>query len=200
VATLNQLQKHALALSHFITALIKMTTTSSQYDHLIKLVLIGDVGVGKTSLLRRFADATFSTTTVVATVGIDFKIRCVELDGKRIKLQIWNSRAERNTAMSMALYRGAMGILVVYDVTDEVSFLRLPGLMQDVGQHANPKSCKILLGNKCDMVEKRVVELSRAQHLANSLRMDVLDTSAKDNVNVDDAFFTVVRHIMQTCA
>uniref|UniRef100_A0A453M9K3 Uncharacterized protein n=2 Tax=Aegilops tauschii subsp. strangulata TaxID=200361 RepID=A0A453M9K3_AEGTS len=94
----------------------------ADYDYLIKLLLIGDSGVGKSCLLLRFSDGSF-TTSFITTIGIDFKIRTVELDGKRIKLQIWDTAGqERFRTITTAYYRGAMGILLVYDVTDEASF------------------------------------------------------------------------------
>ncbi|AQK94281.1 Ras-related protein RABE1c [Zea mays] len=94
----------------------------ADYDYLIKLLLIGDSGVGKSCLLLRFSDGSF-TTSFITTIGIDFKIRTIELDGKRIKLQIWDTAGqERFRTITTAYYRGAMGILLVYDVTDESSF------------------------------------------------------------------------------
>ncbi|KAL5130223.1 Ras-related protein RABE1a [Glycine soja] len=94
----------------------------ADYDYLIKLLLIGDSGVGKSCLLLRFSDGSF-TTSFITTIGIDFKIRTIELDGKRIKLQIWDTAGqERFRTITTAYYRGAMGILLVYDVTDEASF------------------------------------------------------------------------------
>eukprot|EP01097_Dermamoeba_algensis_P006746 TRINITY_DN420_c0_g1_i4.p1 TRINITY_DN420_c0_g1~~TRINITY_DN420_c0_g1_i4.p1 ORF type:complete len:135 (-),score=16.19 TRINITY_DN420_c0_g1_i4:474-878(-) len=92
------------------------------YDYLIKLLLIGDSGVGKSCLLLRFSDDSF-TPSFITTIGIDFKIRTIELDGKKIKLQIWDTAGqERFRTITTAYYRGAMGILLVYDVTDEKSF------------------------------------------------------------------------------
>jgi Ras-related protein Rab-8A len=92
------------------------------YDFLIKLLLIGDSGVGKSCLLLRFCDDAW-TPSFITTIGIDFKIRTIELDGKRIKLQIWDTAGqERFRTITTAYYRGAMGILLVYDVTDERSF------------------------------------------------------------------------------
>ncbi|XP_075521952.1 ras-related protein RAB1BV-like isoform X2 [Primulina tabacum] len=100
----------------------------ADYDYLIKLLLIGDSGVGKSCLLLRFSDGSF-TTSFITTIGIDFKIRTVELDGKRIKLQIWDTAGqERFRTITTAYYRGAMGILLVYDVTDESSFNNVVGV------------------------------------------------------------------------
>jgi Ras-related protein Rab-8A len=94
----------------------------ANYDELIKLLLIGDSGVGKSCLLLRFSDDTF-TTSFITTIGIDFKIRIIELDNRLIKLQIWDTAGqERFRTITTAYYRGAMGILLVYDVTDESSF------------------------------------------------------------------------------
>jgi small GTP-binding protein len=92
------------------------------YDFLIKLLLIGDSGVGKSCCLLRFSEDSF-TPSFITTIGIDFKIRTIELDGKRVKLQIWDTAGqERFRTITTAYYRGAMGILLVYDVTDERSF------------------------------------------------------------------------------
>ncbi len=108
-------------------------------SHQIKLLLIGDSGVGKSCCLLRFSEDSF-TPSFITTIGIDFKIRTIELDGKRVKLQIWDTAGqERFRTITTAYYRGAMGILLVYDVTDERSFnsrdLRLvSGTQADIGQ------------------------------------------------------------------
>jgi len=94
------------------------------YDYLIKLLMIGDSGVGKSCLLLRFSDDSF-TTSFITTIGIDFKIKTVEIEGKRVKLQIWDTAGqERFRTITTAYYRGAMGILLVYDITDEQSFFK----------------------------------------------------------------------------
>ncbi|XP_022869515.1 ras-related protein RAB1BV-like isoform X4 [Olea europaea var. sylvestris] len=130
----------------------------ADYDYLIKLLLIGDSGVGKSCLLLRFSDGSF-TTSFITTIGIDFKIRTIELDGKRIKLQIWDTAGqERFRTITTAYYRGAMGILLVYDVTDESSFNNIRNWIRNIEQHASDNVNKILVGNKADMDEsKRMV-------------------------------------------
>ena len=125
----------------YITSFGQYLTVHSFYPQ-IKLLLIGDSGVGKSCCLLRFSEDSF-TPSFITTIGIDFKIRTIELDGKRVKLQIWDTAGqERFRTITTAYYRGAMGILLVYDVTDERSFnselsiLRLPHLLASKGlQH-----------------------------------------------------------------
>ncbi|KAM3582923.1 GTP-binding protein [Umbelopsis sp. WA50703] len=171
------------------------TTKSASYDHLIKLLLIGDSGVGKSCLLLRFSDDSF-TPSFITTIGIDFKIRTIELDGKRIKLQIWDTAGqERFRTITTAYYRGAMGILLVYDVTDERSFGNVRTWFSNIEQHASEGVNKILIGNKCDMTDKKVVTTEQGQNLANEMGIGFKETSAKSNIGVEDAFFELARDI-----
>ncbi|CAN6209752.1 unnamed protein product, partial [Urochloa humidicola] len=170
----------------------------ADYDYLIKLLLIGDSGVGKSCLLLRFSDGSF-TTSFITTIGIDFKIRTIELDGKRIKLQIWDTAGqERFRTITTAYYRGAMGILLVYDVTDESSFNNIRNWIRNIEQHASDNVNKILIGNKADMDEsKRAVPTSKGQALADEYGIKFFETSAKTNLNVEQVFFSIARDIKQ---
>ncbi|KAF3916259.1 hypothetical protein ABW21_db0201616 [Orbilia brochopaga] len=168
---------------------------SRNYDFLIKLLLIGDSGVGKSCCLLRFSEDSF-TPSFITTIGIDFKIRTIDLDGKRIKLQIWDTAGqERFRTITTAYYRGAMGILLVYDVTDERSFNNIQTWFQNVEQHATEGVNKILIGNKCDWEEKRVVSTERGQALADELGIPFMEVSAKANINVEEAFLLLARDI-----
>ncbi|ADV21151.1 GTP-binding protein ypt2 [Cryptococcus gattii Ru294] len=165
------------------------------YDFLIKLLLIGDSGVGKSCLLLRFCEDSW-TPSFITTIGIDFKIRTIELDGKRIKLQIWDTAGqERFRTITTAYYRGAMGILLVYDVTDEKSFNNIRTWLSNIEQHASPGVNKILIGNKCDWEEKRSVTIEQGRALADEFGLRFLETSAKANEGVEEAFFTLARDI-----
>ncbi|KAK8454013.1 hypothetical protein SEVIR_5G379900v4 [Setaria viridis] len=149
----------------------------ADYDYLIKLLLIGDSGVGKSCLLLRFSDGSF-TTSFITTIGIDFKIRTIELDGKRVKLQIWDTAGqERFRTITTAYYRGAMGILLVYDVTDESSFNNIRNWIRNIEQHASDNVNKILVGNKADMDEsKRAVPTAKGQALADEYGIKFFET------------------------
>ena len=172
-----------------------------QYDVLIKLLLIGDSGVGKSSLLVRFADDSFSQS-FLATIGIDFKIRTVKLDGKLIKLQIWDTAGqERFKTITTAYYRGAMGILLVYDVTNPSTFESVTSWVRAIEQHASDSVNKVLLGNKADtagaLLEQRRVSTEAGQKIASQHGMKFFETSAKNNVNVEEAFFAIARDIQR---
>ncbi|ORY70798.1 putative SEC4-like Rab/GTPase [Leucosporidium creatinivorum] len=168
---------------------------NQSYDMLAKMLLIGDSGVGKSCLLLRFCDDAW-TPSFITTIGIDFKIRTIELEGKRIKLQIWDTAGqERFRTITTAYYRGAMGILLVYDVTDERSFNNIRTWHSNVEQHASEGVNKILIGNKCDWSDKKVITEQQGQELAEELGLRYLETSAKTNINVEEAFFALARDI-----
>ncbi|SPO28546.1 probable SEC4-like Rab/GTPase [Ustilago trichophora] len=165
------------------------------YDFLIKLLLIGDSGVGKSCLLLRFCDDAW-TPSFITTIGIDFKIRTIELDGKRIKLQIWDTAGqERFRTITTAYYRGAMGILLVFDVTDQKSFENVRTWHANIEQHASEGVSKILIGNKSDWEEKRAVTTEQGEELAKELGIPYIETSAKSNSNVEEAFFNLAREV-----
>ena len=139
---------------------------SKAYDYLFKLLLIGDSGVGKTCVLFRFSDDAFNST-FISTIGIDFKIRTIELDEKKIKLQIWDTAGqERFRTITTAYYRGAMGILLLYDITNEKSFDNIKTWIHNIEQHASEDVEKMILGNKCDMEEKRVISKEQGEKFA----------------------------------
>ncbi|XP_032417597.1 ras-related protein Rab-8B [Xiphophorus hellerii] len=169
---------------------------AKSYDYLFKLLLIGDSGVGKTCLLFRFSEDAFNTT-FISTIGIDFKIRTVELDGKKIKLQIWDTAGqERFRTITTAYYRGAMGIMLVYDITNEKSFDNIRNWIRNIEEHASADVEKMILGNKCDMNDKRQVSKERGEKLAIDYGIKFLETSAKSSINVEEGFLTLARDIM----
>ncbi|XP_050885355.1 ras-related protein RABE1c [Lathyrus oleraceus] len=132
----------------------------------------------------------------------DFKIITIEFDGKRIKLQTWDTAGqERFRTITTAYYRGAMGILLVYDVTDKASFNNIRNWVRNIEQHASDNVNKILVGNKANMDEsKRAVPTSKGQVLADEYGIKFFETSAKTNMNVAEVFFSIARDIKQRLA
>jgi len=165
------------------------------YDYLFKLLLIGDSGVGKTCVLFRFSEDAFNAT-FISTIGIDFKIRTIDLDGKKIKLQIWDTAGqERFRTITTAYYRGAMGIMLVYDITNEKSFDNIKNWIRNIEEHASQDVEKMILGNKCDMNDRREVTKERGEELAIEYGIKFMETSAKASINVEEAFYTLARDI-----
>ncbi|VEL25392.1 unnamed protein product [Protopolystoma xenopodis] len=162
---------------------------------MFKLLLIGDSGVGKSCLLLRFADDTY-TETYISTIGVDFKIRTIELDGRIVKLQIWDTAGqERFRTITSSYYRGAQGIIVVYDVTDLQSFNNVSTWLREIELYAHMNVNRLLVGNKCDMATKKVVDTDRAYRYAEELGIPFLETSAKDATNVEEAFIKMAQQI-----
>merc|ERR1712063_172196 len=170
------------------------------YDHLFKLLLIGDSGVGKSCLLLRFADDTY-TESYISTIGVDFKIRTVEQDGKSVKLQIWDTAGqERFRTITASYYRGAHGIIVVYDVTDQESFDNVKQWLQEIERYAHESVNTLLVGNKSDLTTKRLVSYDAAKEFAASQEMEFLETSAKNSTNVEKAFMVMAAQIKERMA
>jgi len=169
----------------------------SDYDYLFKLLLIGDSGVGKSCLLLRFADDSF-TDNYISTIGVDFKIRTIDLEGKVVKLQIWDTAGqERFRTITAAYYRNAQGIIVVYDVTDNDTFVNVKTWLQEIARYATDGVEKLLVGNKSDLTSKKTVEYSVAKEFADSIGVPFMEASAKDSINVEQAFITMTKLIKE---
>jgi len=170
------------------------------YDYLFILVLIGDSGVGKSCLLLRFADDKW-TDSYISTIGVDFKIRTIELDQKTIKLQIWDTAGqERFRTISSTYYRGAHGIIVVYDVTNRTSFDNVKRWLTEIDKYAREGVNKLLVGNKADgttpaEMANRQVTQAEGKSFAEGENIHFLETSAKSGAFVDTAFLMMAHDI-----
>lgn len=168
-----------------------------EYDHLFKLLIIGDSGVGKSSLLLRFADNTF-TGNYITTIGVDFKIRTVEIDGERVKLQIWDTAGqERFRTITSTYYRGTHGVIVVYDVTSGESFANVKRWLHEIEQNCEVVN-RILVGNKNDTPDSKVVLTEDAQRFADQMSIQLFETSAKENINVEEMFMAITRQVLRS--
>lgn len=167
------------------------------YDYLFKLVLIGDSGVGKSCILLRFADDSF-TDSYITTIGVDFRFRTISVENKNVKLQIWDTAGqERFRTITSAYYRGADGIIISYDTTDRDSFDHVDSWLQEVNKYASDKTVKVLVGNKCDKSEARVVTTEEGQKKAEALGLSFIETSAKDATHIEEAFLLISRQLVR---
>jgi Ras-related protein Rab-8A len=176
-----------------------VTRGNTQYDYLVKLLIIGDSGVGKTCFLLRFSEDNF-TTSHLTTIGIDFKIKTIEIDGKQVKLQIvrtkqWDTAGqERFRTITQTYYKGAMGIILAYDCTDDNSFANIRNWVQQIKMHASESVAKVLIGNKCDRPDKKI-SAEQGAALAQELKIKFFEASAKNNINVSETFQFIAKQI-----
>ncbi|KAI7899028.1 putative ras-related GTP-binding protein [Cokeromyces recurvatus] len=170
--------------------------TDDEYDYLFKLVLIGDSGVGKSNLLSRFTSNEFNLESK-STIGVEFATKNLEIDNHTVKAQIWDtSGQERYRAITGAYYRGAVGALLVYDITRQSSFENVEHWLKELRDHADPNIVIMLVGNKLDLNEtSRQVSTEEGGALAEQEGFLFIETSALDATNVENAFATVFNTI-----
>ncbi|EZG76300.1 small GTPase family Rab subfamily protein [Gregarina niphandrodes] len=164
-------------------------------DYLFKILLIGDSGVGKSCLLLRFADGNY-TDSYISTIGVDFKIKTIMLEDKKVKLQIWDTAGqERFRTITSSYYRGAQGIIVVFDVTDRDSYDHVRQWMHEIERYAGEEVNTLLVGNKRDLTSERAVTYSEGEDLAASYGIRYVETSARECTNVESAFTIMAAEI-----
>jgi len=159
---------------------------------LLKIIILGDSGVGKTSLMHQYVSKKFDNR-YKATIGADFLTKDVEIDGQAVTLQIWDTAGqERFQSLGSAFYRGADACILVYDVTQQDSFAHLTSWMEEFNIQAGKRDC-VLIGNKTDLVDKRQVATKTAQSWCqkNDDGIRYFETSAKENTGVEEAFLSV---------
>jgi len=169
--------------------------STAEHDYFFKILLIGDSGVGKSCLLLRFADDSW-TETHISTIGVDFKIKTLDIDSKTVKLQIWDTAGqERFRTITSSYYRGAQGIILVYDCTDRESFNNVKQWMGEIDRYACENVNKLLVGNKCDLVAEKTVDVNTAKEFADSYDIPFIETSAKTAHNVEKCFVQMATSI-----
>ena len=161
------------------------------YDFIFKVLLLGNSDVGKSSLLLRYVDSVWSDT-FVPTIGVDFKVKTIEIDGKKVKLQIWDTAGqERFRTVVSTYFRGAHGLFLIYDITNRDSFKNLENWLIEIEKNASENVLKILIGNKNDLEDERDIASDEGKAFANRNGMQFIETSAKKNTNVNEAFETL---------
>eukprot|EP01098_Paradermamoeba_levis_P003678 TRINITY_DN1648_c0_g1_i1.p1 TRINITY_DN1648_c0_g1~~TRINITY_DN1648_c0_g1_i1.p1 ORF type:complete len:192 (-),score=34.70 TRINITY_DN1648_c0_g1_i1:185-760(-) len=174
-----------------------VNTAKPEDEHFYKLLLIGDSGVGKSCLLVRFSDGVF-TESFISTIGVDYKMKTMDIDGVQVKLQIWDTAGqERFRTITQNYYRNAHGIIVVYDITDEGSFDNVNKWVREIDISAGSDIPKLLVGNKADLEQKRQVPTEKGQELANNLGVPFVETSAKEATNVEEVFNKLAKVVFE---
>lgn len=175
------------------------STSEESFDYFFKLLLIGDSGVGKSSLLLRFTSDSFDT--LPPTVGVDFRLKKMTVEGKRVKLAIWDTAGqERFRTLTSAYYRGAQGVILVYDVTRRETFTDLSDVwLKELDLYSTYQDCvKMVVGNKVDKENERVVSKQEGINFARQHKCIYLECSAKTRINVENCFEELVVKIMDT--
>ncbi|XP_043691139.1 ras-related protein Rab2BV-like [Telopea speciosissima] len=166
-----------------------------EYDYLFKIVLIGDSGVGKSNILSRFTRNEFCLDSK-STIGVEFATKTLQVDGKTVKAQIWDTAGqERYRAITSAYYRGAVGALLVYDITKRQTFDNVQRWLRELRDHADSNIVIMMAGNKSDLTHLRAVPERDAQGLAEKEGLSFLETSALEAYNIENAFHTILTEI-----
>ncbi|KAI4154641.1 MAG: hypothetical protein LQ340_001546 [Diploschistes diacapsis] len=168
---------------------------NDEYDFLFKVVLIGDSGVGKSNLLSRFTRNEFNLDSK-STIGVEFATRSISVDGKTIKAQIWDTAGqERYRAITSAYYRGAVGALLVYDISKHPTYENVTRWLKELRDHADANIVIMLVGNKSDLRHLRAVPTEEAKQFASDNSLSFIETSALDASNVELAFQNILTEI-----
>jgi Ras-related protein Rab-11A len=168
---------------------------NQRIDYVFKVVLIGDSAVGKSQILARFSRNEFSLDSK-STIGVEFQTRTLVIDHKTVKAQIWDTAGqERYRAVTSAYYRGAVGAMLVYDITKRQTFDHIPRWLEELRNHADKNIVIILVGNKSDLENQRDVPTEDAKEFAEKEGLFFLETSALQATNVEASFMTVLTEI-----
>ncbi|TGZ72727.1 hypothetical protein CRM22_001908 [Opisthorchis felineus] len=168
-----------------------------KYDYLFKIVLVGDTGVGKSNLLTRFVKNEFYPDTG-STIGVEFASKHVYVQDKVVKTQVWDTAGqERFRAITSAYYRGALGALIVYDITHATTFENVVQWLEEIRRFADRDILVMLVGNKCDLRYLRSVVTDDAKEFARRESLFFMETSALDATNVDEAFRQIISEIFK---
>lgn len=168
---------------------------ASNLDYSFKFLIVGNSSVGKTSIVRRLCLNDFLEDQP-STIGVEFMTHTVLIDGHNIKLQIWDTAGqERYQSVGKAYYRNAIGVLIVFSLTDHESFASLENWVDQVHKYCHPKVKMIVVGNKSDLIEKKAVTDNDIQQFTESHNLTYIESSAKINLNIREAFFTITQKI-----
>ena len=170
---------------------------NNNYDMIFKIVLIGDSSVGKTNILSKYISDEYDPDTQ-ATIGVELSTKNYTFDNNEVKVQIWDTAGqEKYRSITSSYYKGAHGCLLVYDITRKATFENIDKWLAEIKLSSNNEINMILIGNKCDLEDKREVSIEEAQNKAKLLNMAFMETSALNGTNVEKAFNELVNNVYQ---
>ena len=173
------------------------SSIEEDYDEKIKLMVIGDKNVGKTSLIKRFCQNEFDNA-FITTIGIDFQIKNIKMNNKKIKIQIWDTAGqERYRVMAKSYYNSSDGFIIVYDITKRESFNQINNWIDQIVNSAPNYSKSIIFGNKNDLKDMRQVQINEGKELAKQNNFKFYETSAKDSNNINEGFESIIKDILR---
>ena len=169
------------------------------FDEKVKLMIIGETRTGKTSLISRYCKNEFSGSVYMSTMGIDFQIKNLEMNSKKIRLQIWDTAGqERFRNIAKNYFQSSDGFVIVYDIANLESFQTLDYWVEEIKSNSQELSKMILVGNKCDIIQERQVKKEEGKEYAKKKNMKFYEISAKDGTNVNKAFDTLLKDILNS--
>lgn len=172
-------------------------TSQDDPDFLLKIVLIGESGVGKTNIVSRFSSGTFCENSK-STIGVEFATQTMYIDGKKVKAQIWDTAGqERYHAITSAYYRGAVGAMLVYDLTSSLTFEPLDRWLSELRRKAEPNLVVMLVGNKSDLTELRCVSEEEGETFSKANNLLFIETSAKEDTNITEGFKALLSELVK---
>ena len=175
----------------------KKLSKSKQFDYTFKIVMIGDSGVGKSCILLRFADDKFNEN-FYATIGVDFRFKNVMVDDKSVKLQIWDTAGqERFKTITSAYYRGADGIIIVYDITDRNSFAHIKDWLDDVNKYTDDNPLKIIVGNKIDLIKDKQINNNDMKTMTAQTGIEIIECSANYSIKINELMEIMTKKLIE---
>jgi small GTP-binding protein len=173
----------------------EITDGNVKDDFKLKIVVVGDSGVGKTNLIRRFIQDDFQSNSK-ATVGVEFFSKSFKINDNVFKIEIWDTAGqERYKSITAAYYKGAKGGLVVYDVTSKTSFDNVDNWVSEIKEKASTDMKTMMIGNKIDLKDERAVSTEEALEKAKLLELQLMEASALDSTNVKQAFYDLLKEM-----
>ena len=169
------------------------------YDEKIKIMIIGESKIGKTSLISRYCNNKFIGGAYLSTIGIDFQIKNLVINKKNIRLQIWDTAGqERYRNIAKNYFQSSDGFIIVYDISDIESFEKLDYWIEQIKTNSQENIKMILFGNKCDLIDDRQIKKEEGEEYAKTKKTKFFEVSAKDGTNVNEAFEYFVNDILNS--